>query len=76
MAFTTTSTTSTTHRPNLHLRRQSVVAFVAGLAVAGAVAVGVDVARADDAAPKTVTRVVTVHAAPPPTLCPPAPGKC
>jgi hypothetical protein len=69
-------TTASTVRPSFHLNRQSVVAFVAGLAVAGTVAIGVDVARADDAAPKTVTHVVTVPAGAPVTLCSPAAGRC
>jgi hypothetical protein len=69
-------TTASIRRPTLHVNRQSIIAFVAGLAVAGTVAAGVDVARADDAAPKTVTRVVTVPAASPPTLCAPVPGRC
>ena len=72
----TLTTASTVRRPALHLSRQSVVAFVAGVALAGAIAVGVDVAHTDVAAPKPVTRVLVVPSASPATHCPVLPGRC
>jgi hypothetical protein len=59
MTFTTTasspSTASTARRPRLRVTRQSIVGFVAGLAVATTLAVGINVTTGDDARPAPVS---------------------
>jgi hypothetical protein len=65
MTFTTTasaaSTASTAHRPRLRVTRQSIVGFVAGLAVATTLAVGINVTTGDDARPAPVSPAVSLQ---------------
>ena len=62
MTFTTTaSTASTARRPRLRVTRQSIVGFVAGLAVATTLAVGINVTTGDDATPAPVAPAVSLQ---------------
>src|SRR4051812_10485649 len=58
-APTIASTSGT--RPRFRLTRQSLVAFVAGLAVAGTLAVGINAATGDDATPAPASPYISLH---------------